>query len=138
MLYQVNVLIFINNDVLEVGTKAAVITQQCDSLNQTVIKGSQTVFLQQLTIAAIGVNKLPFDVAERWIIGSINRSYGRRPAASNKQLEVFNFIGVNIIRLMVKAIAVGLLYQLLIAVVAWSNEVFLLDYLLAFSVTNNL
>ncbi len=72
------------------------------------------------------------------IIGSINRSYGRRPAASNKQLEVFNFIGVNKIRLMVKAIAVGLLYQLLIAVVAWSNEVFLLDYLLAFSVTNNL
>lgn len=65
MLYQVNVLIFINNDVLEVGTKAAVITQQCDSLNQTVIKGSQTVFLQQLTIAAIGVNKPPFDVAER-------------------------------------------------------------------------
>ncbi len=53
MLYQVNVLIFINNDVLEVGTKAAVITQQCDSLNQTVIKGSQTVFLQRSSLAAI-------------------------------------------------------------------------------------
>jgi len=39
---------------------------------------------------------------------------------------------------MVKTMAVSLLNQLLIAVVARSKEVFLLDYLLTLSVTNDL